>query len=125
MRFWRTKKFPEVARLYTNENFPIAVVTELRVLGHDVVTTHEAGRSNFGIEDEAVLDFATESGRCVVTLNRKDFIRLHRGNPSHAGIIVCTENRDYRAMAVRIDEAIRDERDLAGRLLRIVRGNPG
>lgn len=43
-----------MARLYANENFPVEVVQRLRALGHDVLTTHDMGKSNQGIEDEAV-----------------------------------------------------------------------
>ena len=113
-----------MAHLYANENFPREVVEGLRARGHDVLTTHESGRANQGIEDDAVLRFATGSGRCVVTINRKDFIRLHRTLADHAGIIVCTENRDYALFADRIDEAIRIAGPLHGQLVRVVRGNP-
>jgi hypothetical protein len=34
-----------MARLYANENFPFPVVEELRRLGHDVLTTLEAGNA--------------------------------------------------------------------------------
>ena len=38
-----------MARFYSNENFPKRVVEELRRLGHDVLTSYEAGRaSHFG-----------------------------------------------------------------------------
>ena len=47
-----------MARLYSNENFPLPVVEELRQLGHDVLTTLEAGYAGQAISDEAVLDFA-------------------------------------------------------------------
>ncbi len=113
-----------MARLYANENFPVEVVEHLRVLGHDVLTTHDVGKSNQSIEDDAVLRFAIETGRCVITINRKDFMRLHRVVTDHAGIIVCTENRDYAAFADRIDEAIRRSGELAHQLIRVVRGNP-
>lgn len=93
-------------------------------MGHDVLTTHDSGKSNQGIEDDAVLRFATETCRCIVTLNRKDFMRLHRGNASHAGIIVCTQNCDYADFADRIDSVIRQSGDLTGQLLRVVRSNP-
>ncbi len=33
-----------MALLYSNENFPIPVVQELRKLGHDVVTIQETGK---------------------------------------------------------------------------------
>lgn len=111
-----------MARLYANENFPVEVVKRLRELGHDVLTTHDVGKSNQGIEDDAVLRFSVDSGRCVVTINRKDFMRLHRSYPEHAGIIVCTENRDYMAFAAKIDEAITQTGELAGKLVRVVRG---
>jgi len=34
-----------MAKLYSNENFPIPVVVEPRALGHDVVTIQERGRA--------------------------------------------------------------------------------
>jgi len=63
-------------------------VREFRALGHDVLTTHDAGRSNQGIEDDAVLRYAIDTDRCLITLNRRDFMRLHRAVPIHGGIIV-------------------------------------
>lgn len=113
-----------MARLYANENFPLDVVRHLRELGHDVLTTHEAGKSNQGIEDDAVLRFASGEQRCVITINRRDFIRLHKVFPTHCGIIVCTENREYQAFADRIDLAIRQAGDLSRQLIRVVRGDP-
>ena len=89
-RLKKTRWLSDTARLYANENFPVEVVKRLRELGHDVLTTHDVGKSNQGIEDDAVLRFAVDSGRCVVTINRKDFMRLHRSFPGHAGIIACT-----------------------------------
>ena len=86
-----------------------------------MLTTHDVGKSNQGIEDDAVLRFAVDSGRCVATINRKYFMRLHRSFPEQAGIIACTENRDFGG-AHRVDEAIRLEGELAGKLVRVVRG---
>lgn len=56
-----------MARLYANENFPLAVVESLRLLGHDVLTVREAGTDNQRISDEAVLAFATAQQRAAVT----------------------------------------------------------
>jgi predicted nuclease of predicted toxin-antitoxin system len=114
-----------MARLYANENFPVDVVSELRALGHDVLTTHDVGKSNQRIEDDVVLRYATDNDRCLITINRRDFIRLHRAVPIHGGIIVCTENRDYAAFARRIDLEISRVPALANLLLRVVRGEPG
>lgn len=79
-----------MARLYANENFPRRVVEALRILGHDVLTVFEAGNAGQSISDEEVLAFANRDHRAVLTLNRRDFIRLHRIQPDHSGIIVCT-----------------------------------
>ncbi|MGO9468174.1 MAG: DUF5615 family PIN-like protein [Isosphaeraceae bacterium] len=62
-----------MARLYADENFPVPVVEELRSLRHDVLTSHEAGRSGQGVSDEQVLDDAILEQRAVLTLNRKHF----------------------------------------------------
>lgn len=83
-------------KLYANENFPLETVQFLRNLGYDVLTTHEIGKSNLRIPDEDVLTFAISENRAILTINRKDFIRLHRLNPIHAGIVVCTKNDDFK-----------------------------
>ena len=69
---------PELAKLYANENFPLPVVRELRELGHDVLTSLEAGKANQAIEDDEVVQFAAEQERAVLTLNRKHFVRIHQ-----------------------------------------------
>jgi len=76
-------------KLYGDENFPLPVIEELRRLGHDVVTIQDTGKGKQGVSDEAVLAFAIAEERAVLTINRKHFIRLHRLQPEHAGIIVC------------------------------------
>src|ERR1700678_516319 len=78
-------------RFYSNENFPLGTVIELRALGHDVLTSLDAGNANQGISDEDVMNFAIAERRAVLTINRRDFIRLHRENKEHAGIVVCTQ----------------------------------
>ncbi len=110
-----------MARLYTNENFPLPVVEELRRLGHEVLTTHEAGEAGKSVPDEQVLAFATAEARTLVTLNRKHFIHLHNANPDHAGIIVCSFDLDFSGQAQRIHAAIGSKSRLAGELIRIKR----
>ena len=109
------------ARLYANENFPLPAVEALRALGHDVLTTREASQDNKQMSDEEVLAFAIQDQRCVLTLNRKHFIRLHATQPSHRGIIVCTFDPDFHAQAQRIHAAIRSLDSLDGQLVRINR----
>jgi len=112
-----------MAALYSNENFPRRVVEELRILGHDVLTSFEAGRANQKVPDDEVLAFATENSRAVLTLNRFDFIRLHQETQgAHAGVVVCTvDGKDPVAFAGRIDSGIRSVGSLAGQLIRVVR----
>lgn len=110
-----------MARLYANENFPYAVVRELRALGHDVLTVAEAGNAGQRIPDEAVLAYATQAERAVLTINRRDFVRLHRQGIDHAGIIVCTQDADAGGQAQRIHAAVTAADELTNALLRIVR----
>ena len=109
-----------MARLYADEQYPYPVVEFLR-WRHDVLTVQEAGKANQRISDRDVLAFATSSKRAVITQNRKDFFRLHRIQPVHAGIIACTNDRDWEALANRIHIAIIVESDLQGKLIRVVR----
>lgn len=110
-----------MARLYSNENFPWAVVEHLRTLGHDVLTTLEAGQANQAGTDEQVLAFATHEGRAVLTLNRRHFIRLHERTPVHAGIIVCTFDPDFKGQAARVHAAISNIASLQKQLIRVSR----
>jgi predicted nuclease of predicted toxin-antitoxin system len=72
-----------VAALYANENFPQRVVHALRERGHDVLTTAEAGEAGRAETDEDVLAYAGHHDRAVLTLDRRDFIRLHQQNRDH------------------------------------------
>lgn len=110
-----------MANLYANENFPLEVVKSLRALGHDVLTSHEAGNATQSIPGESVLDFAARQKRALLTLNRRDFIHEHSLRPNHAGIIVCTQDPDVEGQARRIDEAIKPYASLDGLLIRVNR----
>lgn len=109
---------------YADENFPLDVVNELRRLGHDVLTALEDSKANQAIADEDVLTRATNLERVVLTLNRKDFKRLHKYQPEHAGIIICTYDADFIRQANRIAEQIKDIGDLAKQLIRVYRPAP-
>jgi len=110
-----------VARLYANENFPFPVVEELRRQGHDAVTVAETGKANQKISDEQVLEFAISEGRAVLTLNRRHFFRLHRQRLDHRGIVACTYDPNFAALAERIDAALANATELAGQLIRVNR----
>jgi predicted nuclease of predicted toxin-antitoxin system len=110
-----------MARLYANENFPLQVVNELRRLGHEVLTSQEAGNAGQGIPDDEVLNFARVNNRVLLTLNRRHFVRLHQQQPAHEGIIVCTFDPNFANLAARIDTALRSCAELSGELIRINR----
>jgi len=120
-KFGIMKKHRIMAHFYANENFPMPIVEELRRLGHDTLTSHESGRSNQSIPDEEVLSFALNEERALLTLNRKHFIQLHKKRPDHAGIIVCSFDADFVALARRIHAAVSSESSLSGRLIRVNR----
>lgn len=107
--------------LYANENFPLPVVEELRGFGYDVLTTYESGRAGIAIPDEEVLAFSVTEARVLFTINRKHFIRLHRQKPDHRGIIVCTFDLNFAALAQRIHTALEAHPHMNGQLIRINR----
>ena len=110
-----------MARLYADENFPYPAVEELRRLGHDVRTVGDSGQAGKGTSDDEVLTFAHAHGRAVLTHNRKHFRALHRAGHAHSGLILCTEDPDFAALAARIDAALAVDDDLTGLLFRVTR----
>lgn len=107
-----------MANLYADENFKYAVVEHLRSLGHDVLTVQEAGQQ--GRSDSEVLAYATAAKRGVLTFNRRHFIKLHRQVPTHAGVIVCTDDEAV-SLANRIHQSLIAFQSLDNQLIRIVR----
>lgn len=110
-----------MVRFYTDKQFLFQVVELLRNFGYDVLTVQEAGNANQRIPDAQVLMFAISQERSILTVNRIDFIRLHRRDDNHFGIVVCTNNRNWEQFAERIDGTVRAEESLQGKLIRVVR----
>ena len=108
-----------MARLYADEQFPRPVVEHLRSLGHDVLTVQAAGNS--GHSDPEVLAFAIADNRAVLTQSRRDFVKLHRSQPDHAGMIICSDDQNFVRLAERIHAAISAENVLASQLIRVIR----
>ncbi len=113
-----------MARLLADENFPRPVAAALRRLGHDVVELVQMGLADQGLTDVAVLNAATAEGRAVLTLNRRDFARLHLERPRHGGIVACTFDANFAAFAARIDAVLSEQGDLHTQFVRIVRPGP-
>ena len=108
-------------KFYADENFPKITIEELRNLGHDVLTALEDGRANQAISDENLLVRANELERAVLTLNRKDFRRLHFKDSNHAGIIICSEDTDFFGQARLINEKLSVIEKIEGELIRVYR----
>ena len=113
-----------MAKLYADEDFPWPVVEELRRLAHDVRTVQKAGQGGQRIDDALVLNFAIGEGRAVLTYNRRDYIRLHRQVRPHCGVIACTKDDDFVALATRIHEALASCPVLDNQLIRVIRPKP-
>lgn len=99
-----------MARLYADENVARRLLESLREYGHDVLTSHQAGKANLGLEDDVVLSDAFEMERIVLTNNRRDFRRLHQEGSNHVGIVDYTLDTDLVALAGRIHTALTDPR---------------
>ena len=110
-----------MTRFYADEQFPRLTSETLRLLDHDVLTVQEAGNANQRIGDPDVLAYAVAEDRAVLTLNRYDFIRLHKSTPIHKGIVICSENPDFVRLAEKIHEAIALFDSLENKLVRVYR----
>ncbi len=115
-------------RFYANENLAAELVRELQRLGHDVLTSREAGNANQGIPDDLVLSTAAADDRCVVTFNRDDFLALHRDNVAHSGIVVCKDDSDAIGLArvlhdYLMAQQLGTQQNLHNRLIRVLKTN--
>jgi hypothetical protein len=111
-----------VARFYSNENIATQVVSELRRLGHDVLTSQDAGKANASVADSEVLAFAAANGRILLSHNRRHFLHLHRHRTEHhAGIVVCTVDPDFCGLAQRIHAAVASASEITNQLIRVNR----
>jgi predicted nuclease of predicted toxin-antitoxin system len=81
-------------RFYLDEDLSPRIAVIARGLGLDVVSAIELG--NLGLADEEQLSLAARDGRCVVTQNRADFIRLtvtsFEQQSPHAGVLLVPES---------------------------------
>lgn len=99
------------------------MVLALRELGYNVLTSYEVGQANRGIPDNKVLDFAHHQGYIVITLNRDDFLKLHRSGVQHSGIIICKEDRDYAGQVQALNHYLKSQKDLTNCLIRVKKKN--
>jgi uncharacterized protein with PIN domain len=110
-------------KLYADEDFNNLAVKELRKMGYDIKTSQEAGTARQWLDDKSQLAYAVSQGCAILTHNHKDFYKLHKEN-EHSGIISCTHNTNYKQLAQRIDEQIRNVPHLHNQLVRVTKPPP-
>ena len=116
-----THRLNNVAKLYANGNVALPLVDRLRSLGHDVLTSHEAGTANRCVSDADVLMFAFARQRLVLTNNRRDFLTLNRQGLAHAGIVVFTFDMQFDALADRIHTGLQVAEERERPLVRVTK----
>ena len=109
-----------IPKLLLDECVWAKMASNLRSEGFDVLHVIEVGIS--GIQDDEILQYATDNGRAVLTFNIKDFILLAKqcyasGKP-HAGIIVSNQLQ-HGELQKRIKKLLRkvSESDLVNNLI--------
>jgi predicted nuclease of predicted toxin-antitoxin system len=70
-------------KILVDENVPLASVSELHQMGHDVLDIR--GTTDEGISDELLLKRACEEGRLLITTDR-DFASFR--DREHQGILI-------------------------------------
>ena len=92
-----------------DENVPESLVRLLRKMGVDVYRVTELGLG--GASDYEILRFANEHAAVVLTMDVRDFARLHRDGLNETGIIiVCAKSirRSVFQTAERIRQVLED-----------------
>lgn len=102
-RCWQNglKRRSSAERIHLDEHIPASLAAGLRRRKIDVTATSEAGL--IGAEDAAQLSLAAASG-CVLITHDADFLRLHAGGVSHAGIVYCPQGSGVIGEMLRLTE---------------------
>jgi hypothetical protein len=86
-----------------------------------MILSSKAGKAEQAMPDEEVLNLAIREQGILLILKRKHFIRLHTAKPDQYGIVVCTFDPNFEALAQRIHASIEISGGLPGHLIRVNR----
>ncbi|NMF60617.1 DUF5615 family PIN-like protein [Pseudanabaena yagii] len=106
-------------KLYADEQFPLPVVKILRALGYDILTVQDAGKAEQKIPDPEVLHYAISPNRAILTMNRRDFIRLHAQTPQHKGIVISRSSTNWEKIAQAIHNHLSQFETIEKQFIRI------
>jgi hypothetical protein len=88
-------------RFCLDEDLPPGIAVVARGRGLDILSSHECGRNS--LPDEEQLRLATAEGRCLVTRNRDDLLRLtlkfFESEEPHAGVLIVSRSLPNRDVA--------------------------
>ena len=59
----------------------------------------------------------------MITLNRDDFLRLHRSGGEHNGIVICKDDSDLQRLGQVLHDYLITQETLQNRLLRVLQQN--
>jgi predicted nuclease of predicted toxin-antitoxin system len=97
-------------KLLLDAMYPQSIAAQLRRRGHDVVAVTEDEDVKL-LSDAALLAWATDQGRAVVTENTPDFLHLDHVyrtlDKQHQGIVLVTNERFGRATRQYIGPLVR------------------
>lgn len=99
--------------------FPLKLPYKITVASIDITKALEELGFDVILLKKAVLAFSIIQNRAVLTLNRRDFFRLHRLNSEHCGIIASVDDCDRQRMARNINQAIVESETLTNQLIRV------
>jgi hypothetical protein len=89
-------------KLLVDEMYTRAIAEQLRRRGHDVLAVKDVPGAA-GMADAALLGWAHENGRAVVTENVADFLLLHvtalQSGDRHSGLVFASNDTFPRARA--------------------------
>ncbi|WP_242018371.1 DUF5615 family PIN-like protein [Pseudanabaena sp. FACHB-1998] len=65
------------------------------------------------------MSYAISLNRAVLTMNRRDFIRLHTQIPQHKGIVICKSSTNWEKIAQAIHNHLSQFETIEKQLIRI------